>query len=169
MHIKSRAIVYGIVVSNCLAAVILLLTSWAVNAAHSGGSGPVVFIVSEFVLLPMLIGMINAWFWKNHKVRGGQSFLLALANLAIGLFVSALFMGEGVICLVIVSPLILIFLILGITVGKVMFQRKNTTLNIGIAAAALTLMAADTVTAAPIDAKVTDTMRKSCGSSRTAS
>ncbi|KIL38488.1 hypothetical protein SD70_25945 [Gordoniibacillus kamchatkensis] len=65
MHIKSRAIVYGIVVSNAAAAVILLLTSWAIKSVHGFGQGSAIFVLSEFVLLPMAIGMINTRFWHD--------------------------------------------------------------------------------------------------------
>jgi hypothetical protein len=155
--IKSRTIVLGIAASNAVAAIFLLLTGWIMRG-HSGSGGKVIFVLSEFVLLPVLIGIINTWFWRKQEVRGWQIALAALANLAVGLLVSALFMGEGVICLIIVSPLIFVFLIIGIVIGKLLFKHRNATLNMSVAAALLGLMAADLATAAPFDAKVSDTI-----------
>jgi hypothetical protein len=155
---KLWAVVLGVVVSNGAAAAVLLLTEWIIRNVHPESGGQVAFVLSEFVLLPIAIGVVNTWYWRGHTVRWGPSLLLALVNLAAGLFVSGLFMGEGVICLVIVSPLVLIFLVIGIAVGKALFTRHNTTLNVGLAAAVLALIMADALTAAPFDAKVTDTV-----------
>jgi len=113
-------------------------------------------ILSEFVLLPMLMGIINTYFWRTHKVSGGEAFGYGFLNCMFGIIISYFFMGEGFICLIIVSPLIFLFLMLGILMGRWLFKRNKQTLNISVFAGMLVLVMVNMFTAGPKIDVVTD-------------
>ncbi len=84
---------------------------------------------SEFVLVPVGMGIIAMKFWVVLNKRLVALLPFAIANTLIGISLSALFMGEGIICLIIVSPLVLVFMWRGIILGKYIYVNGNTTLK----------------------------------------
>ena len=78
----------------------------------SDGAGGVL-VSSDFVLVPFVMGLVSAFCWKGIALTTFEYFLYSLVNTAIGVAGGAGFMGEGAICLVIVSPLLLGFTFLG--------------------------------------------------------
>ncbi|WP_431292218.1 hypothetical protein [Pedobacter sp. P26] len=54
-------------------------------------------------------------------------------------------MGEGTICLIIVSPLIFAFVITGAFIGKTMFRKNNQTLNVSIVSILLVIFTVDSI------------------------
>ena len=79
-------------------------------------------------------------------------------NLAVGMTYSYFFMSEGYICLIIVAPLIYLFILLGILLGKMMFKKNKRTLNVSVIAALASLIAVNVLTAEPANNLVSDTM-----------
>jgi len=71
--------------------------------------------------------------------------LLSCLNGLIGVLLSAVFLGEGVICLLIVSPLIFAFIITGVFIGKAMFKKRNQNLNLSIVSFLFMLFLVDSV------------------------
>jgi hypothetical protein len=153
MSPRAKAIWLGILVANGCSGIIMVLTSFLVNM-YTGVGG--ILILSDFVLLPFIMGFINAYFWRKHRVSVGPSFGYAFVNLFVGLIYSYFMMGEGYICLIIVSPLIYVFILLGILVAKLMFKWNQTTLNMSVIAALAALLILNVVTAAPGESQVTD-------------
>lgn len=153
MSQRAKAIWLGILVANGCGAIIMVLTTFIVKA-YTGISG--VLILSDFVLLPFIMGFINAFFWRKHRVTVGPSFGYGFVNLVVGLIYSYFMMGEGYICLIIVAPLIYVFILLGILVAKLMFKWNQTTLNISVVAALGGLFILNVLTATPGESQVTD-------------
>ncbi|WP_426670579.1 hypothetical protein ACPPVU_04905 [Mucilaginibacter sp. McL0603] len=121
--------VNGYLVSNLTAMAIIGANKYLIPSPNSVNN---TFIFSEFVIIPMLIGIISAWFWRDLEYRGAELAGKSIINACIGILLSSIFLGEGVICLIIVSPLVLSFVISGAFLGRAMFRRKNTTINISI-------------------------------------
>ncbi|WP_123040526.1 SRPBCC family protein [Cohnella candidum] len=153
MNNKKAAIWKGIIAANLLALVCLGATT-ALLKMSTGEPG--MLILSEFVILPMIMGIVNAYFWRSHGVTAGPSFGYGFLNLIISLVLSAFFMGEGVNCLIIVAPLIYTFLMLGILFGHYMFKRNKNTLNIGILAVFMSVFVANLAMTSPSDGLATD-------------
>jgi uncharacterized protein YndB with AHSA1/START domain len=104
----------------------------------------------------MVMGILNVFYWRKHTVTDGQAFLYGLYNLVVALLISAFFMGEGIICLVIVSPVFYLFLMGGIYLGRFMFRKSKHKLNISIIAALVSIFAINVATVSPSSQIVTD-------------
>jgi hypothetical protein len=112
MNTRTIQILKGFIISNFFAVGLIGISKYL----FSKGGQPT-FIFSEFVIIPILMGMICAWFWKDLNLPGRKKSLYACINIFLALAFSYIFLGEGVICLIIVSPLIFGFLMLGVFVG----------------------------------------------------
>lgn len=87
---------------------------------------------SVFVIVPLLMGIISSWFWTKAQIKSKTLAGYSVLNGAIAIVLSFIFLGEGVICLLIVSPLIFAFIITGAFIGKRMFTKNNQTLNVSV-------------------------------------
>ncbi|QHS59386.1 SRPBCC family protein [Chitinophaga agri] len=115
----------GYLISNVFAVCVMWLTKLFVIDVNT-------LVFSEFVTLPILMGFICAWFWRDKQLSTRQLIGRAVLNAAIGIALSALFLGEGFICLLIVSPLIIGFVITGVFGGRSIFKRRNDTLHVSL-------------------------------------
>ncbi|PWV46577.1 hypothetical protein [Chitinophaga sp. S165] len=115
----------GYLISNVFAVCAMWLTKLLVIEANT-------LVFSEFVTLPILMGLICAWYWRHQHLTTKQLIGRALINALIGIALSAIFLGEGTICLVIVSPLIIVFILTGLFLGRSMFKQRNDTLHISL-------------------------------------
>jgi len=116
----------GFAVANAFAIVLISITAY-----FKPESALLVF--SEFIIIPILIGLIIAYFLRNlpaistRKLAGYSCY-----NTIIIIALSAIFLHEGAICLVIVSPLLIVFIFLGMLGGRSMFHRDNEILNVSV-------------------------------------
>lgn len=129
----------GIIVSN----VIVLIVIWLNNLFHSEKDGVLIF--SEFVILPLLMGVISAWFWRNLNLKSRSIIWYSILDGFLAILLSYIFLGEGTICLIIVSPLIFVFVITGAFIGKTMFRKNNQTLNVSIISILLVIFTVDSI------------------------
>ena len=126
----------GFIVSNIFAFTVI-----GVTKLFSKEAGVIVF--SEFVIIPILMGIISSWFWRNRELTGKTRSAYSLYNSVIAILLSFVLLGEGVICLIIVSPLIFGFTWFGTYIGNNMFARNNDKLNVSIVALLLFIFVAD--------------------------
>jgi hypothetical protein len=116
----------GIVWSNAFAfaafAIAYTVTNWNEQA---GG----ILSFSEFVLVPLVMGVIAMRYWTRTKKRMLALFPYALLNTATGILLVAAFMHEGYICILIVSPLILAFMWIGIVIARYLLPDNRKTLR----------------------------------------
>lgn len=131
-------IMKGFILSNVFAFSIIGITRYL-------KPDPNVLVYAEFVIVPLLMGIISAWCWKDLGVKSRVLVLLSCLNGLIGVLLSAVFLGEGVICLLIVSPLIFGFIITGVFIGKAMFKKRNQNLNVSIVSLLIMLFLVDSV------------------------
>jgi hypothetical protein len=89
-------------------------------------------IFSEFVVLPLMMGMISSWFWKDMKLKSKSIIGYSCLNGFIGILLSYVFYKEGPICLLIVSPLIFAFIVTGAFIGRSILRRNSQKLNVSI-------------------------------------
>lgn len=117
-----------------------------------------VLVFSEFVILPVIMGIISAWFWRDWELPGRRLTLFSIYNTLIAALASSVFLGEGFICLIIVSPLIFSFMVLGAFMGMGMFKRNNQKLNVSIIAALLFVFIGDSLSTHHYENMVSDTI-----------
>lgn len=141
----------GFLLPNIFAVAIIALTKY--TQMESG-----VLIFSEFIIIPILMGMISAWFWRNQELPGRQRTLYSVYNVFLVILLSYWLLSEGVICLVIVSPLIMCFVAGGVFMGDMMFKRNNQKLNVSIIAALMFIFVADSLSTHHYENMVSDTI-----------
>lgn len=147
-----KKIAQGLLLSNLIAFSIIGISTYF-EIWENG-----VLIFSEFVLLPFLMGIICAWFWRNLKMKNRSLTGYAVLNGLIAILLSAIFLGEGVICLLIVSPLVFGFVITGTFVGRQMFNNNNKTLNACVFSLLLVIFIIDSLSEHHFDSMVADEM-----------
>jgi hypothetical protein len=146
MHKTSPAITValGIIVANIIGFAIISLTQYmlTVTTIDESNTGAVL-VYSEFVIVPMLIGVVAVWFTRNINLSRSSTIAYSLSNTIVAIFLSHYILKEGVVCLVIVSPLIWVFVITGSVAGQHMFKKNHTTLNFSIVSLLLLIIVAD--------------------------
>lgn len=123
--LKSK-LLQGILIANVFALTIIALQ------VKLGFQDEGILVFSEFVIIPCVMGIIAAWFWKDLGLKGKQLTGYSILNGLLAILLSFIFLGEGMICLIIVSPLIFGFVITGAFIGRAMFTRNNNNLNLSI-------------------------------------
>ncbi len=149
---KSR-IIGGILAANLAAVVLISLGQWL---GASNGTAAGIFISSDFTLVPVVMGLVSAYFWKGLRLTTMEYFLFSLLTSALGLVSGGVFMREGVICLLIVSPLLLSFIFLGSLLGRWLFQYNNTRINLSLVPLALAFLALDVLSPHQYENAVSD-------------
>ena len=125
------SIFLGTLVANAIGGSLLCGVVWFVGA-YKGHDATVLIAWPSFFLIPFLVGMIAAWFWRRLKRTLGWSFLDALWVTLAGLAAAATVLREGVVCLVIVSPALYVFILCGILLGRVWFHPNYSKLQLTI-------------------------------------
>lgn len=114
--------------SNLLAFVTIGLSALLLKDNSVGG----ILVFSEFIIIPILMGMVCAWYWLKAEFNGRSWTAYVCYNSLLSIALSAVFLREGIICLIIVSPLILCFMLVGTSIGKAIFKRNNQNLNVSV-------------------------------------
>lgn len=138
---KKYIFLKGIIYSNIFAVVSFTLAHLISKLNSEVGY---VLSWSEFVLVPISMGIISIKYWIKESKKLSSFVTISILNTLIAILLSAIFMGEGVICLIIVSPLILGFMWWGILIGKHLFEKQNTTLQVSTIILFISLFLYDT-------------------------
>jgi hypothetical protein len=117
----------GILYSNAFAVVAFAIAYTIGNWYDLMGG---IISSAEFVLVPIGMGIIAIKYWMHPKRRLVSLIPHTVVNTLIAIILSAVFMQEGAICLLIVSPLLLGFMWVGIVIGKYIFTKNNTGLKV---------------------------------------
>jgi len=91
-----------------------------------------VVIWPSLILIPFIVGLVAAWFWRRLDRSLAISFLDALLTFLVSLVLATIVMGEGVVCLVIASPLLYVFLLTGLLLGRLWFRPNDSKLRLTI-------------------------------------
>jgi hypothetical protein len=121
----------GILVSNAIGATLLFAVTLFVGACKQSDVSALVAWPS-FFLIPFFVGLVAAWFWRRLHRALGWSFLDALWISLVGLVAAAIILHEGVVCLVIVSPALYVFILCGVLLGRVWFRPNYSRLHLTI-------------------------------------
>jgi hypothetical protein len=150
----------GIVIANIFATTTIGISKYLIYTYldHINNGADSTLIFSDFVIIPIVMGLITAWYWKDTGMGGWTQVGYSCINCLVGLFMSAIFLGEGVMCLLIVSPLVLIFILIGVFVGRLIFKRKNNTMNISVFSLLFMIFISDTLSHHSYENMVSDTI-----------
>ena len=104
------------------------------------------------------MGIIAMKFWVETKFRLLALLPYAILNTLIAIALSAVFMGEGIICIIIVSPLVLAFMWIGVLIGKYILPKNRTRLRASTLLLLIILFVYDTFSEHHYINEVTDEM-----------
>jgi len=110
----------------------------------------------SFILLPLLVGLIAAWFYRELNRSVAITFLDALWVSFVGLGAAAIVLREGVVCLVIVFPALYILVLTGLLLGRIWFRPDFSKLQLSIFPLLALLIATDVLSSATERAMVRD-------------
>ena len=144
----------GFIFPNIFALTLIGLTKYF--DSNQNGAGTLIF--SEFVIIPLIMGIISAWFWRKIEPTNAKLAAYAFYNMAFACVLSTVFLAEGMICLVIVSPLLFTFIWTGALAGKAMFQKNNQTLNVSVFVMLFGIFVVDSLSVHHYENMVADTM-----------
>ncbi|MEY2488265.1 MAG: hypothetical protein QOC70_207 [Verrucomicrobiota bacterium] len=114
------------------------------------------FMWPSFFLLPLLVGLIAAWFYRRLNRSLGITFLDALWVSLVGVGAAAVVLREGVVCLVIVFPALYLLILTGLLLGQIWFRPDYSKLQLSIFPLLVLLTLADAFYNSTEHAMVTD-------------
>lgn len=152
---KPFKIIFAVLLANVMALLFILLGRWI---GHFNGDAAGAFAYADFTVLPLLMGLLCAYVWRNEGFSNAQQICYAMLNTVVAIAFSWLFIGEGYICLIICSPLLLGFNILGALIGIYVFRKKNNRLNSSIVGFLILLFLVDAFSKHSYDNEVSDTI-----------
>ena len=123
--------ILGLLVANAIGGTLLFAVTLFVGAYREHDVFALVAWPS-FFLIPFLVGLVAAWFWRRLNRTLGWSFLDALWISLMGLAAAAIILREGVVCLVIVSPALYVFILCGVLLGRIWFRLNYSKLQLTI-------------------------------------
>lgn len=115
-------------------------------------------IYSVFVLVPAVMGIIAMWPARRIPIRVPEVFLRALQYTFSTIVLSAVVLREGVLCLIILSPLLYTAILIGMFIGRALFRQWNPTLQGSVLAIILALFFFDLTSEHDYVNEVTDRM-----------
>jgi hypothetical protein len=121
----------GTLVANAIGGCLLFAVTWVVGAYREHDVSALIAWPS-FFLVPFLVGLIAAWFWRRIHRTIARSTLDALFVTLVGLAAAAIILREGIVCLVIVSPALYVFILCGVLLGRVWFRPNYSKLQLTI-------------------------------------
>lgn len=154
MNPQKITIISGVFISSLLAVILIGL----IRLLGKSMGQEDVLVFSAFFIIPFLMGLFNAWQWRNFKIRTisiiGWCFI---SSLLLAVF-SGAFLKEGYICLIIVLPVALVMMCTGTFIGRPLFRKRNNTLNSTIFGVLLVIVVADVSSQRDGTNMVSDTM-----------
>ncbi|PZR70975.1 MAG: hypothetical protein DLM73_16650 [Chthoniobacterales bacterium] len=120
----------GLLVANAIGGALLFGVTQLL--AFYKGRAESIIAYPSFVLIPVVVGLIAAWFWRRLNRSIAWSALDALWLSLVGLAAAALVLREGVVCLVIVFPALYVFIYAGLLLGRLWFRPNDNKLRLTI-------------------------------------
>jgi hypothetical protein len=121
-----------------------------------GGPNEALIFYPSFFLLPLLIGLIATWFYRRLNRSLGITFLDALWVSLVAVGAAAIVLREGVVCLVIVFPLLYGLVLTGLLLGRIWFRPDYSKLQLSVFPLLLLLIVTDAFSNSAERAIVTD-------------
>lgn len=157
-YIRFRKFLPGILVSNFVGFLAAYGTIWLVdkiNKPGTLGSTPGLFAASQLLIIPLGIGVVSAYFWKKLSLKPASYAAAAFFNTLAILVESFVFLREGTICLIIVSPLLFLLIWAGSLLGRSLLAR-NPWISVSLAPLVLVAIITDLCTTQEHSSTVVD-------------
>jgi hypothetical protein len=127
---RLATLLIGMAVANLVGAALLFGVTTLVS--HYKDQAGAVLIYPSFILLPLIVGVVAAWFWRRLNRSLALNTLDALWTSLMALAAAWIFLREGVVCLVIVFPMLYALVLTGVIIGRLCFKANYTKLQLTI-------------------------------------
>ena len=151
---RLMTLLIGMAVAN-LAEGVLLFGVARLSETYKG-TNEGIFMIPSFFLLPLMVGLIAAWFYRRLSRGVGLTFLDALWISLVGVGAAAIVLREGIVCLVIAFPAVYLLILTGLFIGRIWFRWNYTRLQLSILPALILLTVTDVFYSSAERAVVTD-------------
>jgi len=134
-HSANQLLVWlGIFVGDAAIALLYLGIGWLSRLPSTSGFEDTLklVILPSFFLVPLFGGLVASYCWRRASPSIGGAALATLGMTILGLAAAFIVAGEGIICLIIVSPLFYVTLFAGAMLGHVWFKDDPGKLRISI-------------------------------------
>jgi len=132
---KGGRILFGIfagtAVGSMLCGLACLLAVYAVYPQNGSAAGYIT--LPSLALIPVAIGLVAAWVWRPLKLSLGRTLLYSMVCFGASLAAAALIFREGLICVIILSPILLLGIVAGALTGRIWFRRDRTRVYLWVA------------------------------------
>lgn len=128
--------------ATVLAALLMSLVIWLTRQT---GETAGYYATAATVLIPLLMGFLAGATWRKLTMKFGEVAVYSLMNTIVGIICAAFFIKEGVICLVMASPLLFTLTWGGTALGIALCRPKdgNRPLAVSFVPVMLTLLVYD--------------------------
>jgi len=123
--------IVGTLVANAVGGTLLAVIVWLISA-HKNSDVTTIIVWPSFFLIPLIVGLVAAWFWRRIQRSLAWTALDAVLVTMVALGAAALVMREGIVCLVIVSPALYAFIFCGLLLGRIWFRPNYSKLRLTI-------------------------------------
>ena len=127
---KARRLFLGMLAGNAVGALACALAAGLTALAHELAA---LVLYPSLLLIPFAIGLMASWLWKPLTLGIGATLFHSLSCTLLGLGAAWLFMREGIVCLLIVSPILYLGTVAGALTGRVWFRKNLDRLNLCLA------------------------------------
>jgi len=110
---------FGFIVSNMLSIIMIGATQ---NYFHVFEANPWWIVLPEIIIVPFMMGVISAWFWRKIKFERMQLAAWSCYNILTALLLSASFLKGYVVALIIIGPILMLCTIIGASTGRAIFK-----------------------------------------------
>jgi hypothetical protein len=153
---KIWSLILGMFVANLVGDALLFGVTKFLSLYENQTQG--VLALPSFVLLPFIVGLVAAWFYRRLNRSLGITFLDALWVSLVGVGAAAIVLREGVVCLVIVFPVLYALVAGGLLLGRLWFRPTYGRLQLTIFPLLVLLTVTDAFYSSSERTMVTDEM-----------
>ena len=137
--------IIGILVSNLvgLATIGLTMLAARIPANDHSPDYSTLYVFSTFIIVPIMMGLYLEVIRSKGGMEQGNKALCSFLNLFVAYALCTVVLREGVICLFLASPLVILFHVLGVYLGSLVVRKSNRKLNSSIMPGLLTILMFD--------------------------
>jgi hypothetical protein len=149
------AILKGALIGNAVGAAIFG-TGFLLARIPGGQEAVALLGLPSIFVVPFVMGFVAARFWQGISFRIWHSLFNAFVTTCLSVSVAALFFGEGIICLILLSPLFYLAVLAGAETGRIWYRSRGDRLNAVVWPALFIIAAGEPMLRSPHEGVVVD-------------
>lgn len=135
---KALRIIAGVVAANIFGALAVVIFAGLLNVTQNSHRLDFVrglltiSIYPSLALVPMGMGIVAAFVWRGASLSIAEHLLWWLVASILAPFGAFLFWHEGWVCMLMALPILLVFGVVGVLLGRILFKRYPARMNLTI-------------------------------------